>query len=426
MRGKLAEPPPDYFRPRHGAADADYRMCAESLMDTTDPAIRFDERGVCEYVHRFRARYAAEAASHAASRAKLDALLATARASRKRHNVICGVSGGVDSSMVLVHAVKLGLRPLAVHMDNGWNHELAVSNIETLTSKLGVELAVEVLDWQDFSAVQRSFFRASVPNVETVTDHAIVSVLFRTARRLGIPTILSGSNLATEGFNHSNAGHDNKDWIHIKAIHAMFGDAPARTYPGMSRWALARSILLHRVRFVPILDALGYHREAAKAELMAEWGWRDYGRKHGESVFTRFFQEHYLPVKFGIDKRKSHLSCQVLAGQMTREAALVELAKPMWDPGEREEVSEYVRRKLRFPEPEWAGILQSDPLPHSHYPMDRFFRRRDGRAYQALRLMATGRGDWRRALGGTLDEAHQPVAAVTQSGVRSGLPPRNS
>jgi N-acetyl sugar amidotransferase len=398
------------FRPGHGQESPGYRMCSVSIMDTTDPGIRFDDNGVCDYVHRFRRRFAAETSGGLEQGVQFDRMIKQAKSRRGPYNVICGVSGGVDSSMVLVHAVRLGLKPLAVHVDNGWNHELAVANIEQLTRRLHVDLAVEVLDWQAFSAIQRSFFRASVPNVETPTDHAIVSVLFRFARKNRIPLILSGSNLATEGFNHSNAGHDNKDWVHIRSIHRQFGDSPAKAYPGMSRWDLLRSIVVDRVRFLPVLDRLGYDRGLAKQELAADWGWRDYGRKHGESVFTRFFQEHYLPTKFGIDKRKSHLSCQILAGQMTREDALAELAKPLWQDGELEEVSEYVRRKLRFDEAEWAAVMASEPCPHAAYPTDPWFRRRRGRAYQALRLLATGRGSWVNAIRGRLDEANQPIA----------------
>jgi len=360
-------------------------------MDTSDPGIRFNDQAVSQFVDLYHKRQAQEICRGQVGRDRFQSIVTRIKQTRRKGvNCICGVSGGVDSSLVLLRAVQAGLKPLAVHMDNGWNNELAVANIEQLTQKLGVELHTEVLDWESFRGLQRAFFWASVPNVEMTTDHAINATLFKLAMKLRLPHILSGSNLATEAFLPTNAGHDNKDWVHIRAIHKKFSDFPLVSYPRLTRVQFAYSILFRGVRFVPVLNYLDYDREAAKNELKSSYGWRDYGRKHGESTFTRFFQEYYLPQKFGIDKRRAHLSCEILAGHLTRDRALQELQKPLWTVGELEPAIEFVCRKLGFNRPSWEQIMTASPLPHDTYPTDWAFRANDHRFYQAVRRIATG------------------------------------
>ncbi len=358
-------------------------------MDTSDPGVTFDEHGDCQFVGVYRSRERSEVLRGESGRARFRDFVRRIR--RKRGiDCICGVSGGVDSSLVLLRAVQAGLRPLAVHMDNGWDDEVAVANIERLTTALGVELHTHVLDWETFRDLQRSFFLASVPNVEIATDHAINATLFNLAAHSGVRVILSGSNLSSEAFGPTNAGHDNKDWRHIRAVHGKFGKASLRSYPHLGALRFATLILVKRVRFVPILNYLDYNRDLAKDELAATCGWRDYGRKHGESRFTRFFQEHYLPVKFGVDKRRAHLSCQILAGQMSRAKALELLGKPLWAPGEVEAETEFVCRKLGFRASEWEGVMACPPRSHCDYPTSPLFRTYSSPTYQWMRRIATG------------------------------------
>lgn len=384
------------FRPGHGPDTPGYRMCRTTVMDTSDPGLRFDANGDCQFVGVYRAREQSEIHRGQAGQERFRSIVAKFRR-RRGIDCICGVSGGVDSSLVLLRAVQAGLRPLAVHMDNGWNDELAVANIERLTRSLGVELHTVVLDWASFRDLQRSFFLASVPNVEMVTDHAINATLFRFASRSGVRHIVSGSNLATEAFLPTNSGHDNKDWVHIRALHRRFGTARLRDYPHLSLARFAYLILAKRIRFLPVLNYLDYDRAAAKAELEATCGWRDYGRKHGESRFTRFFQEHYLPVKFGIHKRRAHLSCQILAGHITREEAIEELLCPLWGLGEIESAIDSVCRKLGFHPDAWSAIMNTPPRSHYDYPFNQAFLSTDRRMYQLFRRWATGRPSARSA-----------------------------
>lgn len=390
ISGMEASTPCASFRPGHGPASAGYRVCRTTVMDTSDPGLLFDANGDCQFVGLYRARERSEIQRGEAGRERFRSIVEGFRR-RRGIDCICGVSGGVDSSLVLLRAVQAGLRPLAVHMDNGWNDELAVANIERLTQSLGVELHTVVLDWASFRDLQRSFFIASVPNVEMVTDHAINATLFRFAAKSGVRHIISGSNLATEAFLPTNSGHDNKDWLHIRGLHRRFGTERLRDYPHLTLARFAYLILAKRVRFLPVLNYLDYDRSAAKAELEEICGWRDYGRKHGESRFTRFFQEHYLPAKFGIHKRRAHLSCQILAGHITRGQAIEELSRPLWGPGEVESAVDSVCRKLGFDAQTWDAIMGSAPKSHYDYPVNRAFTSPESRMYQLFRSWATGR-----------------------------------
>lgn len=370
-----------------------YRICAKTVMDTSDPYIEFDEDGVSNYWRSGIARLEAEIIRGEAGLAHARRIAESIRAESKtkRYDCLIGVSGGVDSSYVAYWTRKLGLRPLAVHLDNGWNSELAVSNIEALVTKLDIDLHTVVLDWEEFRDIQRSFFLASVPNCEMPTDHAITATLFSLARKHGIRHIISGANVVTEGIYQANIGHDNKDWSHIADLHRRFGQRKVSTFPHLSVLDFARSIVVDRIRFIPILNYLDYNREQAIATLEREFGWRNYGRKHGESTFTRFFQEHYLPAKFGIDKRRMHYSSMICAGQITREDALRKLEEPLYEPDELRQDIEFVRKKLQFSEKEFEAIMKTPPKSHHDYRIGALFQDRYKPIYSWARRVATAR-----------------------------------
>ncbi len=244
--------------------------------------------------------------------------------------------------------MKLGLRPLAVHFDSGWNSELAVDNIHNLVTRLGLDLYTHVVDWREMRDLQLSFLKASVANADTPSDHAFSWVAYTQARRYGIKTIISGSNAATESVLPSGWGYDAGDARQLKAIQRRFGTVKLRTYPVMG--LLERNLWypeLRRVRTAPILDYLPYVYEDAKTELADELGWRDYGGKHYESVFTRYFQGYYLPRKFGYDKRLAHYSSLILSGQLTRDDALGRMETPDYPEELRDAGSRVHRQEAR-------------------------------------------------------------------------------
>lgn len=326
-----------------------YQACTRCIMDTVaDSSITFDASGICHHCRRYDEMFATRVVRGEAGKAVLDSLVKKIKAAGagKEYDCIIGVSGGVDSTYVAFLVKKLGLRPLAVHLDNGWNSELAVKNIERVLNKLGIDLFTYVIDWEEFKDLQVAFLKASTPDGEIPSDHAIFSVLWREATSRGIKYIISGMNFTTESIYVPDWAYGHSDWRYIKDVHKRFGTRPIRTYPHFSLLYLLYINLFYRIRTVSILNYIDYDKNEAMRVLTEELGWQYYGGKHHESVYTRFYQGYVLPNKFGIDKRYGHLSDLINAGQITREAALKEMQLPPYPETLQAEDLEYVCKKL--------------------------------------------------------------------------------
>lgn len=348
------------------------QICTFCVMDTTgDPGISFDAQGRCSYCAHAQQRLENESLQGSEGREQLDAMAERIReAGRGReYDCLVGLSGGADSSYACLLARDLGLRALAVHLDNGWNDELAVHNIEMLVSKLDMDLYTHVVDWDEIRDLQRSFLFASVPNVETVTDHAIVATLFKEAARRGIRYILPGTNTSTETIMPPHWGHSAMDSRHLRAVHRRFGTVPLRTYPVLGPAELAFYLFGRRIKWIPFLNYVGYDKSAAERRLADELDWRPYKRKHGESRFTRWFQEYYLVRKFHADKRRAHLSSEINSGNRGRDEALDRLSEPLYSSVDEVEAdNEYVRKKLGLDLEEFEAILSAGCKTHRDYP----------------------------------------------------------
>lgn len=336
-------------------------------MDTSDPDLVFDAQGVCHHCHAYDEAVRTRVMTD--DPAKRDALVAEIKRAGegKPYDCIIGVSGGVDSTYVAYATRKLlGLRPLAVHLDNGWDSELAVKNIQHVLEKLDIELYTEVLDWDEFRDLQLAFLRASTPDSEIPSDHAIVSVLYREARRHGVRYILSGCNVRTESHLPPAWSRGHSDWRYIQALQKQFGTRPLRTFPHRTMFDLVRDA--RTMHWVDILDYLDYRKADALRVLQDELGWQYYGGKHYESIYTRFYQGYILPRKFGFDKRKMHLSSLVCSGELTREQALAELAAPPYPEDLQAEDRAYVIKKLGITEADFEGIMRAPPKRFADYP----------------------------------------------------------
>jgi N-acetyl sugar amidotransferase len=288
----------------------------------------------------------------------------------RKYDCVLGLSGGVDSSYMAYLAKKLGLRPLLVHFDNGWNSELAVANIQSIIQNLDLQLHTFVMDWNEFRDLQRAYFKASVLDLEVPTDHMIFGALYQVARKHDIRYILSGNNHQTEWLLPTAWWYRKFDLVNIKGIHSQFGELPMKHLPALGIWQTAWYRMRYLMQDIKLLDLVDYNKAKAKSILMSEVGWRDYGGKHYESVFTRFYQGYILPRKFNIDKRKAHLSNLILSGQMTREQALVELHRPTYDPQLQEEDKVYVAKKLGFSEREFEDLLSLPNRRHEEFGTD--------------------------------------------------------
>ena len=345
-------------------------ICVHCIMDRTDPDIVFDLAGRCNHCERYRQQAAKRLIAPADQPARLAAAVAAIKLDGrgKDYDCVIGVSGGVDSTYVAYLTQKLGLRPLAVHFDNGWNSELAVANIEKTLNKLGIDLITEVVDWSEFRDLQLSFLRASTPDGEVPTDHAIVALLYRTAIKFGLKNILLGINVASESIMPLKWGYGYSDFRYISAVHRQFGSVPLKTYPHYSLPQLFSYMALRKIKLVPILDFIDYQKEAAMASIRDELGWVYYGGKHYESIYTRFYQSYVLPRKFGIDKRRAHYSNLVLSEQLTRAGALELLAEPVYPEQGLADDREYVIKKLGIAEADFEAIMAAPPKTFMDYP----------------------------------------------------------
>ncbi len=345
-------------------------ICHVCVMDTTDPDIVFLGADGCNHCQAARQRLAHEVP---AADQQLAALAARVewikqRGKDKPYDVLLGLSGGADSSVLAVEAIRLGLRPLAVHVDNGWNSDLAVSNIEQLLSTLKIDLITNVIRWDDIQDMQLAYLRAGVIDIECVADHAILATLYRQAAAHGIPTILAGTNVRTESILPLAWVHDKRDGRNVKAIHRRFGTRRLQSYPFLSATRLLYAIFVRRIRFVPLLNYLDYDKQQAVEMLARDYGWRPYPRKHGESRFTRFFQEYILPTRWGVDKRKAHLSSLIVSGSITRAQALAELEKPLYQPAELAEDIHYICSKFGITEADFQHFMAQPKRAHRAFP----------------------------------------------------------
>ena len=290
-------------------------------------------------------------------------------ASNKQYDCIVGVSGGVDSSYVLVNAVKLGLRPLAVHMDNCWNSELAQNNINNLVEKLGIELYTHVIDWAEYRLLMQAFFDADVIDVEMLYDNAMLAVNYRLARQYGIKYILSGENISTEGVRMpKNWNWWKMDDRNIRDIASKNGIRKFISFPLYTFRQFLMDRFVHRIKWTSILDLIRYDKEEALLHLEENYSYKRYPYKHYESIFTRFYQGFILPQKFNVDKRKMHISTLYLSGQIARPEAL-RLLKSEKYPSEHDFKTDYefFLKKMSWTDNDLSTYLARPEVSHKKY-----------------------------------------------------------
>lgn len=358
-----------------------YQCCTRCVMDTSDPEITFDEQGICNHCHQFDQRARSEWFPNEEGRRRWEVLVQQIKASGmgQEYDCILGLSGGVDSSYLAIKMQKWGLRPLVMHVDAGWNSELAVANIESIVKHCGYDLHTHVVDWEEMRDLQLSYMRAAIANQDVPQDHIFFSSLYHFATKNNIRYILSGGNLATEGISPSSWHGSAMDAINLNAIHKKYGGLNLKSYKTISfldyyLWYP----FIKKMRTVRPLNYMVYDKAEALKELQQTVGYKPYPRKHGESVFTKFFQNYYLPEKFGMDKRRPHLSSLIVSGQMTREDAVEKLAEPLYDLQELDVDIAYLCKKLRISRAEFDELMR---LPNNHYTS---FRNWDGR-YKLLK-----------------------------------------
>ena len=353
-----------------------YQICKRCVMDTTVSDITFDAKGNCNYCSDFLENSGSLLEIDPIEQSqKLEALVAAVKKSGKgkKYDCIVGVSGGVDSSWALVQAVKHGLRPLAVHMDNGWNSELAQNNIANLVRTLGVDLYTHVIDWEEYKNLMLSFFDADVIDVELLYDNAMFGLNYFQANKYGIKYILSGMNTTSEGMVIPRSWNWHKlDKKNIVEIGKRFRNVRIETFPAIGTFYFIYSKYVKGIQWVPFPDYFKFNKVDVMKILEFEYGYKPYPYKHYESIFTRYYQGHLLPVKFNVDKRRVHLGTLIAAGQLSREEAIKDLEGIAYvSQAALEQDEQYFLKKMGWTKRDLDDYLSRPGKPHSAYPSER-------------------------------------------------------
>ncbi|BAP80149.1 N-acetyl sugar amidotransferase [Pseudomonas sp. MT-1] len=328
------------------------KTCSQCIMDTSDPNITFDEEGVCNYCTNYRLSIEPCWDTGVEGAAELRRLAGSIRDSAKGQDFDCiiGLSGGLDSSYAAYIAKeKMGLRPLLFHVDAGWNTDQAVGNIEKLVDGLGLDLYTEVINWDEIRRLQIAFLRSGIPDQDLVQDAAFFSGLYKFARKNRIRHIITGSNFSTECCREPEewGGYLGIDKTLFGDIWHKFGEGKLKSFP-------LTDILVYKLWYQRILGMKVHHplnlvpyiKKDAEDELERLFGWQRFKHKHHESRFTRFYEDYWLPRRFGFEKRRAHFSSLIMTGQMTRDEALERISSPEMDEHFLEQEFEYVAHKL--------------------------------------------------------------------------------
>ncbi len=341
-------------------------------MDTTDREIEFDENGVCNHCKSAQKKlhdrnfYLDKETKKKLLVQKINEI--KEKGKNKQYDCVIGVSGGVDSTFLAYEVKKLSLKPYAFHIDNGWNSKIAEKNIENISKKLSIKLHRYKVNWNEFKDLQISFLKASVPDLEIPTDHALLALLLKIAENNNINYIISGSNIASESILPRTWAYGHMDWKYVKNIHKKFGKVKLNDFYHYTMYDYVNYRILKNIKTIQILNYIDYNKEEAKKIIKKELDWEDYGSKHHESIYTRFVQAYILPKKFDIDKRKAHLSSLICSGQITREEALKEMKKNIYPPEKIKEDKQFVLDKLEISEKEFNQLLSLPPKSFLDYP----------------------------------------------------------
>ena len=369
-----------------------YQICNTCIMDTSDPHISFDALGSCEYCGNFRTNIQPNWHVDARGEAELMKVAERIKADGKGRDFDCiiGLSGGLDSSyLVYLAKEKMGLRPLLFHVDAGWNTDQAVGNIEKLVDGLNLDLYTEVINWEEMKSLQLAFLKSQVADQDIPQDTAFFSGLYKFAKAHKIKYVLTGGNFSTECCREPEewGAYPGIDKTLINDIHQKFGSRKLKSFPIVD--VLAYKIYYRYVlgmQVVRPLNLLPYIKKDAEETLERLFGWKKFQHKHHESRFTRFYEDYWMPRKFGYEKRRAHFSSLIMTGQMTRDAALERISRPELDDQFLASEFEYVANKLDLSVDELQALFDGPNKTFHDYKSKRFLIGLGARVLGALGL----------------------------------------
>lgn len=348
------------------------RRCNRCIMDNSaDPFIVFDENGICNYCTdalKLKDRIYFPKDNGVRLKALVDKIKAEGK--NKKFDCIMGISGGLDSSYLAMIGYKFGLRVLAIHIDDGYDTDVSRNNIKKLINTTGFDYKVITPDAEQFNALTLAFMKAGVPNLAMPQDDILFAFLYEQMSKNNIKYFLSGGNFALECILQKGNTHQYTDVTNIKDIHSRYGKKPIDNLRFISTTEKLIGRKLKGYKTVQPLDLLDYNRDRAFKELNDFCGFEYYGRKHLENILTAFIQVYWLPQKFGVDKRTSHLSSMIASDQMTREEALKELSEAIYDEEQMKEFIDIIKKNLCISDAEFDSIMRAPVHQHTDYKVE--------------------------------------------------------
>lgn len=351
------------------------RTCRRCIMnDSADSTISFDENGYCNYcTNALKKINTTGYFPGIEGEKRLHTLLAQIKkdGKGKTYDCIMGISGGLGSAYLAYLGYKWGLRILAVHVDDGYDTDISKENIKKLVKKTGIEMITITPDAEQYNALLLAYMRAGVPNLAIPQDNILLKCLFDAVRKYRIPYFLSGDNFALECILQRGNTYQSMDVVNIRDIHRRFGTQPMNKLRFVSAYEKYYATRVTGMRLEDPLNYIDYNRERAFRELKEFCGFEYYGRKHLENKFTAFLQLCWLPEKFGVDKRTSHLSSMIVSGQMTREEALAEAAKPICEGVPMDEYIVEIKKNMHLSDTDFEEIMHAPTHQHTEYKTDK-------------------------------------------------------
>lgn len=351
--------------------------CKRCVMDnSSDSTIIFDENGFCNYCTSALKRMEYTYFPNYEGKRKLEKLISILKleGNGKKYDCLMGISGGLDSSyLAYLGSTKWGLRILAVHIDDGFDTEISKKNIKKLVESTGIDLIIEKPDPIQFNDLTKAYILAEVPNLAIPQDNILFACLYNYARKYKIKNFLSGTNFALESILQQGNTYRAFDVKNIKAIHKRFGTEQINKLQFLSDYKRFFDRYVLNIKTYCPLNFIDYRKEEAIKELSNFCGFEYYDGKHLENTLTKFIQLYWFYNKFGVDKRKSHLSSMIISNQITREEALLELQKPLYDKDIMESEINLICKSLKIDRKELDEILKKPGKQHTEYPIDKFY-----------------------------------------------------
>jgi N-acetyl sugar amidotransferase len=353
------------------------KICTKTVMDSSDPNIIFDENGISDYYYNYINKILPSWETGPKGEEKLLKIAHKIKfeSKNKPFDCIIGMSGGLDSSYALYIAKEvMGLRPLVFHVDAGWNTDQAVGNIEKMIEGLELDLYTDVINWEEVKDLQKSFLKAQIPDQDLVQDYAFFSSLYRFARKNKIKYIITGSNFSTECCREPEewGGYAGIDKKLVNDIHKKFGTTKLKTFPIIDIFTYKIYYkYFYGMKIIKPLNFVPYIKSESENLLEKKFGWKKFQHKHHESRFTRFYEDYWLPRKFGFDKRKAHFSSLILTNQMTRDEALERLKYPELDEQTLKNEFEFVANKLGLEVNELLDLFNGENKTFRDYKNNR-------------------------------------------------------